>query len=160
MINKIEINIKNYGDVIAKFDNDKLSQELASFIYRECLTFPLKSKIEINIKSESKLSKANQNNITDMIHAYFGQEISHLLIVSKHQTYRQIVLFLLGGILIAFSALKILSYLYVLKEICLIIGWVMIWEVVYTLLFDDVKRRIKLKKYKQLCKAKINFFES
>ena len=36
----------------------------------------------------------------------------------------------------------------------------MIWEVVYTLLFDDVKRRIKLKKYKQLCKAKINFFES
>jgi len=95
-----------------------------------------------------------------MIHAYFGQEISHLLIVSKHQTYRQIVLFLLGVILIAFSALKILSYLYVLKEICLIIGWVMIWEVVYTLLFDDVKRRIKLKKYKQLCKAKINFFES
>ena len=157
MANIIEVNIKKYDDVIAKFDNDKLSQELASFMYRECLILPLKGKIEINIKSEDKLNKTNQNNITDMIRAYFGQEISHLLIVAKHQTYRQIVLFLLGIILIAFSALKILSYLYVLKEICLIIGWVMIWEVVYTLLFDDVKRRIKLKKYKQLCKSKINF---
>lgn len=153
----IEININDYQDVIEKFDNDKLSSELASFIYGQCMALPFNDIIEINIKTTCNLSKIQKDNIVDMIHSYFGLEVKKDLILLKHQNTRYFLLFLIGILLIAISNLDFFKNVIVISELYLIAGWVAIWEVIYKLLFEDTKKRIKLKRYKILSKARINF---
>ena len=39
----------------------------------------------------------------------------------------------------------------------IIIGWILLWEVLYYFLFDNLKSNIKIKRYKKLARCKIKF---
>jgi len=157
MKNVIEININNYEDAIQKFDNDKLSNELANFIYNECMALPINKKIEINIKTNCLLTENQENDLINMIHAYFGLEVKKDLIISKQQYKRQFILFILGIVLISISNIDFIHHLSIISEIYLIAGWVIIWELIYNIIFEDVKRKLKIKRYKKLSEAKVDF---
>ena len=84
MQNIIEININDYQDVIDKFDNDKLSNELASFICRQYNALSLHKSVEINVKS-SNLTEEQEKNIANMIHKYFGLETKKSILTFRYK---------------------------------------------------------------------------
>ena len=157
MKNIIEINIKNYDAAIEKFDSDKLSSELASYIYNQYTALSLNTKVEICIKTECDLTEEQEQNIADMIHKYFGLETQKSIITFKYKTKYQILLFLIGILLIALSNIPFISDLSTLHEILLIFGWVAVWELIYDVMFVDLKENIKRKRYKNLSKVKIEY---
>ena len=63
-----------------------------------------------------------------------------------------------GGILFLF-----IYYLFkrieVFSEIMLILGWLAIWESTYSFIFNGLSLKIKIKRLKEITKAKINFIQ-
>lgn len=155
MKNIIEINITNYEDVVEKFDNNKLSNELAKFIYNQYTALSVNKGVEININSN--LTEEQKNNLADMIHRHFGLETQKSILTFKYKTKYQILLFLIGILLIALSNLSLISNLSTIHEILLIFGWVAVWELIYDIMFVDIKENIKRKRLKKLSKVKINY---
>lgn len=157
MKNCIEININNYEDIIEKFDNDKLSRELADFIYNQYTAFSINQNIEINIRTTFDLTENQEQEIVDMIHRHFGLETQKNILTFKYKTKYQVLLFLIGIFLIALSNITFISDLSTIHEILLIFGWVAVWELIYDIMFVDMKENIKRKRYKKLSKVKVNY---
>lgn len=157
MNNIIEININDYNEAILNFNHNKLSNELASYIYNQAMTMPFKQSFNLVITCNEKLSQKQKDNLVDMIRSNFGLEIKRITVITKYQNIRQLFVFIVGVILIALANLKYIKDLSIIHEIYMIAGWVAIWEVIYNILFEDIKKRFKLKKYKQLTQARIDF---
>ena len=155
MKNIIEINIHNYDYVTEKFDSNKLSRELASFIYNQYTSLSVNKGVELNVNSN--LTEEQENNLADMIHRHFGLETQKSILTFQYKTKYQILLFLIGIFLIALSNLPFISNLSTLHEILLIFGWVAVWELIYDIMFVDIKENIKRKRFKKLSKVKINY---
>lgn len=154
---EIDIMINSKEDVINKYNKNKLSQYLSEYIYRECFGTPLKRHISLNIKSKNKLSINEQNDIVNIIRSNYGHLISENLIYLKHDKIRALFLFIIGILLIIISKIIRSTNELILSEVLLVIGWVSTWEATYNFIFDDSKRRIKIKRYKKLTKCRINF---
>lgn len=159
MKNTIEININEYEDVIEKFDDNKLSRELANFIYNQYTALSVNKNVEINVKSTCNLTEEQENNIADMIHRHFGLETQKSILTFKYKTKYQILLFLFGIFLIALSNISFVSNLSTLHEILLIFGWVAVWELIYDIMFVDIKENIKKRRFRKLSKVKINYIK-
>lgn len=155
MKNIIEINIYNYEDVIEKFDNNKLSRELADFIYNQYTALSVNKGVELSVNSN--LTEEQENILADMIHRHFGLETQKSILTFRYKTKYQILLFLIGIFLIALSNLPFISNLSTIHEILLIFGWVAVWELIYDIMFVDIKENIKRKRLKKLSKVKINY---
>lgn len=155
----INININKYEDVMEKYDNNKLSSELAYFIYNQYMSLPLRKGIELNIETNFEITEEQEDIISDMIHRYFGLQVQKSIYNFRYKTKYQIFLFLIGVLLIAISNLKVLAELSTIHEILLIIGWVAVWELFYDGFFVDYKENIKRKRYKKLSEVKINFIK-
>lgn len=153
----IDVNINDYSDVLEKFDNDKLSKELAEFIYEQYKSFKPKGNANIKIIASKPLEQNQKHDLAEMIHAYFGLEVQKMLIVSKYHVYFHLFLVLIGIILIGIANLKFVASLNVFKELFVITGWVVISEVIYDIVFEKFKDKIKLKRYKKLASAKIYY---
>lgn len=153
----IDVNINEYTDVLEKFDNDKLSRELADFIYEQYKSFSPKEKANIKIITNKPLAEDEKHNLAEMIHAYFGLEVQKMLIISKSHVYFHWFLVLLGIVLIGIANLELVASLNVFKELFLITGWVVISEVIYDVVFEKFKDKIKLKRYKKLASAKVYY---
>lgn len=155
----INININKYEDVMEKYDNNKLSSELAYFIYNQYMSLPLRKGIELNIETNFEITEEQEGIISDMIHRYFGLQVQKSIYNFRYKTKYQIFLFLIGALLIAISNLKVLADFSTIHEILLIIGWVAVWELFYDGFFVDYKENIKRKRYKKLSEVKINFIK-
>lgn len=155
----INININKYEDVMEKYDNNKLSSELAYFIYNQYMSLPLRKGVELNIETNFEITEEQEGIISDMIHRYFGLQVQKSIYNFRYKTKYQIFLFLIGVLLIAISNLKVLAELSTIHEILLIIGWVAVWELFYDGFFVDYKENIKRKRYKKLSEVKINFIK-
>ena len=159
MKNTIEININNYDDVIEKFDNGKLSVDLAKFTYNQYSALSPNKEVEINVKSNCCLTEEQKQSIVDMIHKYFGLETQKNILTFRYKTKYQILLFLIGIFLISLSNLNFISKFSTIHEILLIFGWVAVWELIYDIMFVDIKENIKSKRYKRLSKVRINYIK-
>ena len=103
------------------------------------------------------MTEEQENNLADMIHRHFGLETQKSILTFQYKTKYQILLFLIGIFLIALSNLPFISNLSTLHEILLIFGWVAVWELIYDIMFVDIKENIKRKRFKKLSKVKINY---
>lgn len=157
MENVIEVNIKNYEHVLEEFSTNILSQSLADFIFNQYLVFPLGKKITIKFKSEEPLTEEEQKSLVYMIRSYYGFELKKLHFYMKDNLFRQTLLFLIGTIIIMFANFSGLNDSNTIKEILIIIGWVFVSECILNFVFNDSKRKFKMKKYKALTEAKIEF---
>mgnify|MGYP000301592196 FL=1 len=73
-----------------------------------------------------------------MIHAYYGLEVQDNLIFNKYNLIRNLVLMFLGFITLVL-AFNIRNKAYnVIPEVMIIIGWILLWEVLYYFLFDNL----------------------
>lgn len=92
----------------------------------------------------------------DTIRRTFGLKIQDELYYYNKSKYKKTILFLIGIVLIV---LYYLSFIDIIKEIILILGWLAIWESVYSFLTDSNRDNIYIYRLKQLSKAKIYFSE-
>ena len=153
----IEINIKNYEQITSTYNDNSLNEALATYIYRECQGIPLKNKINLQITTEFEMSEEEKRTVSDLIHAYFGLEVKEILILDKTNIIRDFILFISGLIILAIAFFIQTKNFNVIPEILIIIGWILLWEVLYYFLFDNKNLRIKIKRYKKLSECKIKF---
>lgn len=151
----INIKINSVEDITNNFNDNKLSDELGKYIYDECLGTPLNKIPILNFNFKNLPKKEEQEKIVDMIRSYYGLEIKEEMMHIEYNNIRMSFLIVLGVIFILIS--NLLSSVFWLEEVLLIIGWVLIWEVVYDLVFEETKKRIKIKRFKKLTRCKINF---
>jgi hypothetical protein len=151
----IDVYLNNKSDYINQFHNSRISPELSNYIKEECKSIAPREKFEINIYSNSPLSKLEQQELVNMIRENYGLDVRELYLISDKNKIVSL-LCLLFGIMILFVYVLI-DIVPILSEIVLIIAWVLIWEAIYNLLFGEVKNKIQIKRLKKLTKCKIVF---
>lgn len=156
MKTEINVNLSKRSDFYNTYSNRRINKELQEYIYEECLGEPVKNKIIININTKLKLSKNEKYEMIDAIRRTYGLQVQdELYYYNKGQVIR-VILLLLGFIFIIIYYSSIVS---ILKEIILILGWLAIWESIYSFLFDAKKNNLKIMRLKNLSNARIYFNE-
>lgn len=146
----MNIEINNLEDALNKFNKEQLSEELDNYITSKCLTNITKSKI-ITIKCN--LSTKEKEILKNTIHSHYTNLANGLKRIDKYDDYIRLVLLIVGIILILISQ-ETISFL---SELFLITGWLFIWEMLYDVLFNQIKRKRSANIYKRLSKCEINF---
>lgn len=146
----MNIELKKIDDAFNPFNSNEISNELDKYITDACLK-GFKNIKELNIKCN--LTKKEQEKLEETVHNYYKDQSKGLNNIDKYDNYIQIILLLLGLLLILISK-ETTTFL---SEILLITGWVFVWELLYDVLFNQIKRKRKANIYKKLSKCKINF---
>ena len=93
----------------------------------------------------------------DTIRRTFGLKVQDELYYYKKSKFKKTILFLIGIVLII---IYYFSFVNIIKEIILILGWLSIWESVYSFLTDSKRDYIYIYRLKQYAKARIYFVDS
>lgn len=152
----ININLKKKDDFYSRYSTKKLSSEITDFIYNECYGENYKNNIIINIYTKLKLSDKEKNAMIDTIRRTFGLKVQDEIYYYKKAKFKKTILFLIGIVLIV---IYYLSFIEVLSEIILILGWLAIWESVYSFLADSSKDYICIYRLRKLASARIYFLD-
>ena len=148
----MNIEIKNINDALNKYNNNLLNPELDNYLISEII----KSSKNINeLSIKSNLGKDEQDLLINAIHNNYNLKFKDLKLIDKYDDYLRLILLLLGVFLISISQ-ETSSFI---SEISLIAGWVFIWEMLYDILFKQIKRKRKAVIYRKLSKCKINFIK-
>lgn len=150
----ININLNSKEEFYSKYSNQKLSSELTDYIYSECYGENYKNNIIINIYTELKISDTEKNEMIDTIRRTFGLKVQDKLYYYEKAKHKKTILFIVGIVLII---IYYLSFIEVLSEIILILGWLAIWESVYSFLADSSKDYIYIYRLRKLASAHIHF---
>ena len=149
---KINITLQNYNEALNKFNTNLLDNDLDQFIFNNCKHVTKKEKISLIINSDN-LNIEQQNQLKSIIHNYYRKEYNHFKKIDQYHDYFRGILLILGIIFIFLSEI----FFSVVKELFLIAGWVVIWEIVYDILFSGIKRKKEKMMYKKLAKCQIEF---
>lgn len=153
----IHVTLREYDQMMSNYNDKSLSQELGQYIYKECQGIPMKKRINIKVTSKFLMTEDYKKKLSDLIHAYFGLEVKENLIFIKYNMIKN-VFFSILGIVILTIAFTLQKHFYnVISEILIIIGWILLWEVLYNLFFNNRKLRIKIKRDKMLARCKIQY---
>ena len=109
------------------FNENKLSDDLSNYILEECKGFDYNSEIEIHIKTNYDITREEKVNIINMIRSNYGNDIKENNVYMNYLIRRNIVLFVAGFLITAYSFF-IETKAPILSEIILIIGWIGIFH--------------------------------
>ena len=129
---KIELNNINLATNI--YNSEFLKEDLDKYILNNCYRKFINNKITLTIIGLK--DSRNQEYIANLIHNHY-----------------KTILFIIGVIAILLSK----QFNYFFNELFLIAGWVTIWEIIYDLLFVEIRRKRNTKIYKALSLANIVF---
>lgn len=153
----IDITISDLNKVTSDYNANTLSDNLGNYIYKECQGIPIRNNINLKITTNFELSEEKKKEISDLIHSYYGLEVQDNLIFNRYNLIRNLILMIVGFIILIL-AFNIQNKSYnVIPEVMIIIGWILLWEVLYYFLFNNAKSNLKIKRYKKLAKCKIKF---
>lgn len=157
MTSLLSVHIENIDDYTSAYNSKRLNPDLLAYILEENKGIPFHYDIQIKVSSSKPFSKKEQINFIDILRSNLGEDIKESYLELKLTYIRAIILSLIGILAI------LLSYLFstpeLFSEVLLIIGWVGVWEACYIFLFDNMQRRIKIKRFKRLVNAKVSFDE-
>lgn len=147
----INITIENHNDIYNKFNDEFLNDELDNFLLDSSKSIRPKEKIAINIKG--KFTKEEEDKIKKVINNHYNHKYGHLKQIDKYDDIYRLILLIIGILLIIISE-NLISFI---SELFLIAGWVVIWEMVYDIIFNQLKRTKNKNHYQKLAQAQINF---
>lgn len=139
MEREIIIDINNHYELVEKYNDNKISQDILRYIIKEAMLMKSYDNIKLIINKKFNTDK----NVTEMIKVGLKEEYQRNLEQYQLNNKRQLFFLCLGFILI-FMALMI-PQRNVFKEILLISGWVPIWEIMELELYPDAYSRKKRK---------------
>lgn len=142
---KIEINITNENELLNIYNKNIISETLDNYLITSLEHRSLKEDITINITG------TKNEFIKSIITNYYEEKYLYLKKIDKLDNYIRLTLFLIGILAIFISK----QFTNIVSEIFLIAGWVIIWEIIYDVLFSEIKRKRKARIYKTLANAKI-----
>ena len=144
----ISISINGKEDLSEKYNNNVLSNEINSYILKESLPVRNSERIIVDILSYKELKE--EDKIERLIKNNYKSLCKEKNIIKEYQYKQSILLTIIGILFIVIS--NILKEESIISELFLIVGWVSLWEVIYKILFDNVKDKIEIERYN-----KINF---
>ena len=145
----IEISINNKYDLINKYNDKKVSNNLLKYIIKQTILLEKNKSIKILINKKLDIDINSVELIKEGLKEEYKRSVEDL----HRNNIKQIILLLLGMFFI-FIATRI-EKIGMWREIILITGWVPIWEMVKIELFSDVYGRRKRKIIKRLLKSEI-----
>ncbi|MBE6152776.1 MAG: hypothetical protein E7166_00920 [Firmicutes bacterium] len=155
MKNIIEITLNNKKEYLNKYNNNRISKELNDYILEECKTIELNNDIELHIDVKFKINDNEKHKLLDMIRENYGSSIREIEILLKKIYLLNILMILSGTVFLMFYFIS--SNIPVISEFILIIGWILIWEGIYNILYQSFKNAINIKRRKKLTNCKIIF---
>ena len=141
----IEINITDENELLNIYNKNIISETLDNYLITSLEHRSLKENITINITG------TENENIKNIITNYYKEKYLYFKKIDTLDNYIRLVLFLIGVLSIFISK----QFTNIVSEVFLIAGWVIIWEIIYDVLFSEIKRKRKARIYKTLAKAKI-----
>ena len=145
----IEINIKNKNDLIDKYNEKKLSDELLEYIIKQAILIKKDEKIRIVINKKCDINI----DCLKLIKETLKEEYKRSLEERNANNIKQFVFLILGSVFIFLSTLIQNRGLW--REILLIIGWVPIWKMIELEIFPDAYGRKERKIIKKLLNSEI-----
>lgn len=154
---EIEIDLKNKDDFISRYNDKTLDPKLRDYIINELVGYDNNIKLSINIKTTYKLTDDDKVEYRKIIRKEFSEGLIELEGTRKRSNIKRLSLFLIGSLslLVEFKFEKYVGS--VLGEIINILGWVCLWEFIYSILFTAISRKNTIKRYKQILNAEIKF---
>jgi len=150
----IVIDIDDIEDIYNQYNKNELNDDLANYIEKRCSRL-MKNKVDITFVTNEELNDIEKNKINDLVRSHYGLEIKYLNIdVKKIKTANTV--YLIAGILIIIIEM-ILKDFFLISTVIDILGWVLIWESVFNLLFTDNELDIKLSRAKKILNSNITF---
>lgn len=148
----INIELKNLESALNEFNKDILSDNLDNYLIYSLNNEKLINKnIQLNIKGIN--NKEEQIHLTKVIYNHYQKKNNFFNKIDNVDNIVRFILGIIGAIIILISH----EFDFLLSELFLIAGWVIIWEIVYDILFNEIKRKRKKKIYDLLANSKINF---
>jgi len=138
-----------------KFNDKRISKELNDYILEECKALDLKDNIEIQINTNFEMKEEEKDKLVDMVRENYGLDIHDIEILLKKLYILNSIMILVGIVFLFFCFLS--SDIPVISEFILIIGWILIWEGLYNILYQSIKNVIKITRRKKLTSCKIIF---
>lgn len=138
----IEIDLINKEDIFDKYNKKNISNDLIEYIINETLKFDKKEDISFVINNRIE----DKEKYIDFIKSGLKKEMEKTKIIHRDNNFIQIIYFVMGIFLLSLSMLVERT---ILKELILIGGWVLIWEMIEIEIISDMnifKRRRVLKK--------------
>lgn len=146
---KIELNNINLATNI--YNSEFLKEDLDKYILNNCYRKFINNKITLTIIGLN--DNRNQEYIANLIHNHYKNKLYIAKKEDKLDDYFKTILFIIGVIAILLSE----QFNYFFNELFLIAGWVTIWEIIYDLLFVEIRRKRNTRIYKALSLANIVF---
>lgn len=154
----IPIYIKDMESLYMKHDFKKLvmSDDIFNYIEEIASIIPFKYDIvlefhckELSIEEQARVKKIIKNN--------YGMEIDDIDYETRINKYISIVLFLLGLLFLVLAYVVEGGILEIIKEILLIVGWVVLWDLIENIIFTNNKRKIERLNKMQLYDSHVEF---
>ncbi len=144
----IEIDITDKYDLVEKYNEKQVSNELIEYIINEAMYYNKKEVIKIEINKKFQASRSCKNLIIDGLKREYDESLR------KHRRIdiRQYI-FLIWGIVTLFLSTQFENEM--VKELLLIATWVPIWEMIDLEIFSDHDERKRRKVLKKLLKSEI-----
>ena len=149
----IKVHVNAYEDLVEYYNPERLNLNLGDYILREIEHESLKEEIELEFLLDFDCGKREYKTIETMIRNYFELELKNNKTEKTHYYNKSMILVTFGTLLF------LVSYFFdgFLMDILDLSAWVLLWEAIYHLVFEQYSMRIASKKYHSLLKANIKF---
>ena len=154
----IPIQLDKIDSLYMKHDFKKLvlADEVCNYIEEVASIIPFRYDIVLEIHSE-ELGIEEQGRIRKIFKNNYGMEIDDLDYENRISKYISLALFIIGILIfiLAYALENVIPN--IIKEILFIAGWVVLWDMLESVLFTDNKRKIERLNKLQLYDAKVEF---
>lgn len=156
----IPIFLKSAEDIYMKHDFKRLvlSDAIVDYIEEVASIIPFKYDIVLEFHCP-KIEESEQIKIRKVVKNNFGMDIDDVDYENRLNNWVATGLTLLGILLLVLGYSLDIFGESVIREIIFIIGWVLIWDMLEAILFENNKRKIKRLNKLQLYDSKIEFVE-
>ena len=156
-MNTIEIELKDKSDFCNKYNNNKISNDLYNYIKEEVKLLNIKEQINIEVKPQFKMTDKEKELLALNIKKTCKEKIDDIKYLEERILLKEILLLLIGLIII-FLCFLVKNSAFI-SEIILIIGWLFIWESLYSLIFRRTKNKILKERLKSIINSDIDFID-
>lgn len=143
----IELDITSKENLYEKYDTKRVSKELIDYLVETAKLIETKEIIQIVINKDSSIKE----DVIPLIKEGLEFKYSKNNFKKKNNDKSQLILFFAGVAALILSTFLIDS---IFKEICLIGGWVFLWDMMEQDIFEDYSTKKENKLIKKIINSK------